>query len=44
MVEQGRKPKDFVHPGELTELERRTLKFSFSVIERMRELIRDAIP
>lgn len=44
MVEQGRKPKDFVHPAELTELERRTLKFSFSVIERMRALVLASVP
>jgi CBS domain-containing protein len=35
MVETGQKPDNFVSPAELSELERKTLQFSFSVIERL---------
>jgi CBS domain-containing protein len=41
MVEAGRKPDNFVSPAELSELERKTLQFSFSVIERLMAHVRD---
>lgn len=40
MVETGRKPDNFVLAAELSELERKTLQFSFSVIERLMALVR----
>jgi CBS domain-containing protein len=40
MVETGRKPDNFVSPAELSELERKTLQFSFSVIERLMAHVR----
>ncbi|MBM3299705.1 MAG: hypothetical protein FJY85_07105 [Deltaproteobacteria bacterium] len=40
MVERGLKPDNFVNPEELSELERKTLKFSFTVIERLMAHVR----
>ncbi|MCL4538523.1 MAG: hypothetical protein M1378_02805 [Bacteroidetes bacterium] len=40
MVEAGRKPDNFISPTELSELERKTLQFSFSVIERLMAHVR----
>ncbi len=40
MVEAGRKPDNFVSPAELSELERKTLQFSFSVMRRLMAHVR----
>jgi CBS domain-containing protein len=40
MVETGRKPDNFVSPAELSELERKTLQFCFSVIDRLMAHVR----
>jgi CBS domain-containing protein len=39
-VEAGRKSETIVRPADLSDLEKRTLKFSFSVIERMMAVVR----
>lgn len=38
-IENGEFPEYFIQPRELTELERKTLKFSFSVIEKLMEFL-----
>jgi CBS domain-containing protein len=40
MVEQGQKPDNFVLPVELSELEKKMLQFSFSIIERLMTHVR----
>jgi CBS domain-containing protein len=40
-VEAGEKPDNFVRPAELSDLEKKALKFSFSVIERLMTLVRN---
>jgi CBS domain-containing protein len=40
MVEAGLKPDNFVSPAELSELERKTLQFSFSVIGRLMDHVK----
>jgi CBS domain-containing protein len=42
-IESGENPVNYVHPGELSELEKKTLKFSFSVIERLMEFVRERL-
>ncbi len=39
-VEEGVTPENFVAPAELSDLERKTLQFSFAVIEKMMDFIR----
>jgi CBS domain-containing protein len=39
-VEAGEKPDNFVRPALLSDLEKKTLKFSFSVLERMMTLVK----
>ncbi len=38
-IESGEPPEYFIHPRELSDLERKTLKFSFSVIEKLMEFL-----
>ena len=40
MVEMGRKPENFVLAADLSELERKTLQFSFSVIQELMTHVR----
>jgi CBS domain-containing protein len=42
-IESGEYPVNFTNPGDLTELERKTLKFSFSVIERLMDFARSEL-
>ncbi len=44
MVEAGQKLDSFVDPGELSDLERKTLKDAFAVISRLRGFIKEAFP
>jgi CBS domain-containing protein len=39
-VEEGNRPQNFVTPAELSDLERKTLQFSFSVIEKMMDFVK----
>jgi CBS domain-containing protein len=41
MVETGREPNNLVQPADLSDLERRTLKSSFSVIDRLIDYLRN---
>ncbi len=44
MMEQGKQPDNYIDPGELTDLEKRTLKEAFGIINRMQAYIRDIFP
>ncbi len=41
LVEEGHKPNNHIDPGNLSELERQTLKEAFNVITRMQSYLRD---
>ncbi|MFC1835119.1 putative nucleotidyltransferase substrate binding domain-containing protein, partial [Thermodesulfobacteriota bacterium] len=41
LIEQGEKPDSLIHPGRLSDLERRTLKEAFSVIDRIIAFVED---
>ncbi|MBI4964300.1 MAG: cyclic nucleotide-binding/CBS domain-containing protein [Desulfomonile tiedjei] len=44
MAESGQAPDSFIDPGDLSDLERKTLKDAFSVINRLRGFIKEAFP
>lgn len=44
MLEEGKDPNNYINPGDLTEVEKKTLKEAFAVIGRMQTVIRDMFP
>jgi CBS domain-containing protein len=44
LVEAGQEPDSILDPGELSELERKTLKDAFAVINRLRTHVKQEFP
>ncbi len=44
LLEDGKEPDNFIDPGDLTELEKKTLKEAFSVIGRIQAFIKELYP
>ncbi len=44
MMEQGKQPNNYINPGDLTDLEKQTLKEAFGVIGRIQGYIKDIFP
>ena len=44
LIEDGKEPDNYINPGDLTDLEKKTLKEAFSVIGKLQSLIKDLYP
>ncbi len=44
LMEAGKEPDNYINPGDLTDLEKQTLKEAFSVIGKLQSLIKDMFP